>query len=219
MNRTIFEKQKKVFAPEGVWLSPLSFKWAVQSATYKPKRTPPDLKWKTHSRTGVESTALVIDGFNVVIQLKMSQTLDFALDDLGSYSENWAPGAIDRFKGKPGRHDRNRYRYFIPTYSYEERFENYHSMGYSKFDADVMARKAIKADFKRAEQYNNGELAEWDLYVKVFKKGVELGEAFLGLGGIDNIDETKPTILDDYWDPVAEALGAAKKKLAELRED
>lgn len=230
MNRTVFEEYKKFQAADGVWSNPGSFACAFRAARDHRQSERPKLEWK-ESRHG-EIASLKLDGFDVTVEIRPSPDRDWALDGLGKFTDkrparDWRKGGratgyeigvIDRFDGDKNR-NRNEYRYFIPDNSYDEHFKSLRQMNYGKLDADVLARKYVKEDYKRAEKIAEGELGEWDVIVKVYKKGVELSDGCLGMGVIENLDKEREHVSDTAWDCIVETVDEAKKTLESLRSD
>ncbi len=88
-----------------------------------------------------------------------SITIKHILDDdaatsyLGKYGD-YEQGAIKR---DPNDVRRNDYAYFIPGMSYKDHYDGLRKMGYSKGEADYLARSYTYQDYRRMERLNRGD--------------------------------------------------------------
>lgn len=229
MNRTVFEDYKKYSAEGGVWTRPGAFASAFRNAKDYTEPTEPTLEFED-SRSGGFEASVKVEGFSVVVEVKPSPENWFAMDGIGKFTSKRPParygsgrhtgyevGVIDRFEGKNDIR-RNEYRYFVPDESYEELYKHMRSVGLSKSEADLRARKQIKENFKLAERIVSGDIGEWDVLVRVYKKGVLLANGCIGLGVITSFRTEDRYINDTAWDCIGETLDEAKRTLKSLQE-
>lgn len=93
-------------------------------------------------------------------QIKIKVQLDEWPDTshLGEYTDEH-PGHDELQRGsafdrKPGR---NELRYFVPAHSVQEQRQGLSKMGYSRSQAEDMAREYCRQDYRRMEALNEGE--------------------------------------------------------------
>lgn len=170
------------------------------------------LTWKDGRGSDVAAASLTVSGFDVRCTVVYDQAPED--DTYGSFSARKKDGAIDRrtFGDKPGF---NECRYWIPPYSEaERRSENrtYRKLG--KHEADTEARAWIRAMYRKACD----NLAAYDLRVDVYRAGVKLATAWLGLGldGYDRASEREAWFTDVAQDVIPDAIQQAREALAGL---
>lgn len=97
-----------------------------------------------------------IDQIRIKVQLDEHPDTSY----LGEYTDDY-PGDYELQRGsafdrKPGR---NELRYFVPANSVEDHRHGLSRMGYSRSQAEEMAREYCRQDYKRMEALNEGQWA------------------------------------------------------------
>lgn len=156
------------------------------------------------------------DGFTLTLSVRLDEYPDSS--HVGSFTDNWEPGAIvitpeNRYAPAAFRCD---YRYFVPGISYREHCESLSKSGWARHAADCEARRYGREDMRRAFNY-----CAYIVSVEVEREGIELGQSSIGgcefddsACGTDNQSEAE-TIADDYG-LVSEALTEAREAIARL---
>ena len=128
------------------------------------------------------------EGFRVVV----SRVLDTDPDTsyLGEYSSTLKPGGIDR--QERGDQGRNEYRYFNPGCGYPE---------------------YIEQDYKRMEALQRQEWHYLGIVAKVYRAGIELGQA--SVWGFES-DSGEEFFTEQENEIAGEAIETAKQNLAAL---
>ena len=133
-------------------------------------------------------------------------------DCLGYFSDDETDGCLDL--GPVGVREMGTYRYFHPEVSETEHYDALRALcKMGKTEARDKARGYVKLDYGMAKAY-----VAYVVIVDVRLKGVKLGSDSIGGCSIGDDDPSDSEYLMDMaWDIVAEAIGEAEEKLAELR--
>lgn len=181
-----YEEYKKV-REEGDFLTAQSAV-RVLRARQQPKTF--QLSWECGERSGAYLVAQTcVSGYALTAQVLINYD---SLNDLGCFGRfvrEWEPGALRVPPALIKRFGRGRSRdnYYIPSVSYEELFAYFHDAGYSKAEADVRARKAVREELVEAFTY--GETWNlFDMVVEARKYGVLLGQAAICQIAMDDWD-------------------------------
>jgi hypothetical protein len=154
-------------------------------------------------------TEFELGGFQISISEHADQY--GAPDHLGRFTETWEEGAISHH-GKSRYGGRGEPKWYIPEESVESIRKYYSSVGYSKQQAEEMARYQIEQDYQRADAFGH----EWHYNTVVAtasRCGVTLGEACMGGVESDADDGYLQEVVDELAE---EAVATAKEKLDEL---
>jgi hypothetical protein len=111
------------------------------------------------------------EGFIVKARIVDDQSGDYSY--LGRFSARNDEGAIKRHNASP-----REFGYFVPAYSFEERYRDLRALNYSRRDSYEMAQKQTHEDMKRAESLGD----DWSFVgveVRAYKRGIELGSSSL----------------------------------------
>jgi hypothetical protein len=120
------------------------------------------------------------DGFAFEVHTEYDDCCSYDLDHLGTWTDEWEPGAIDH-RAREGRNawaERSTYRWFVPQVSEADRREMYHKDGASRHEAYTKARASVMEDYERA--WSCGE--QWSMMrmiVTASRSGIELGRAVI----------------------------------------
>lgn len=190
------------------------------------RRHPSLHKWTDESGPTFKRTSFEHEGFTVHASLEYDECCNSRLDDLGEFTRDWQSGAVARFPDdehprrpmniRNGRrrsrkfYDSHSLRFFVPSYTIEERRKDLNAAGYSKGVADFMARSQVYEDAEKAVEVQTACLD-----VVVFKNGIELARNSLGGMATDEEDYYLDECLTDY-DTLREAIAEAKETLKGL---
>jgi hypothetical protein len=126
------------------------------------------------SNTIEKSVVYDRDGIQIITRL-VDDEYSPELDYLGKYSDQWVEGAIDRAQGEAAR-TRGEYRYFIPADDRVTSRAWFTKAGYSRHEADCLAREQIQRAYKTMEELNSGDLYTAGLVCEVKIDGRVVGD-------------------------------------------
>jgi hypothetical protein len=162
------------------------------------------------------------DGFDIRISYEVDTDAD--LSYLGEFkgergAEGWridpdnVPGDWHTRRGWR-QDDRGAMCFYVPCNSIAGARRDLRNLGYSKHAADCLARFYAHRDAERLARYWRGDLAQYVVSVRCFKRGIELASD--SLGGIDvDREEELGAIVRDH-DMIGNALAGARIALASL---
>jgi hypothetical protein len=176
--------------------------WA-RSAT---KRNP--IEWE-YDRDGLPQATLTVDGFTVSVRAGYDEIGQ--VDWLGEFHERRVAGSICVTAPRSWRQQRVWYK---PNVSVDERRRDLRKRGYSKSEADRLARSYVAQDLERLRKYADGDIALLCVSAIASRAGVQLGRA--AVGGVDVDKPDDDYISDLAADMIAEAVAEAKAALAKL---
>lgn len=156
-----------------------------------------DLDWRG------DSAETERDGYLVRVTVEPDDFMD--LSWLGTFTDD-PDGAVPN---PDWNGDSRTYRYFVPTYTLEERRRDLSALGWAKGPAEQEARRQIEQDARRAV-----DLREYVIGVKVSREGVELGSAYIGGCDFDGLEEAEQMIAE--YDLIGEAITEANETLGRL---
>src|SRR5512139_3786475 len=117
---------------------------------------------------------------------------------LGEYSDNWRPGAIDRFKGGSNR-NHSEYNYFHPAFSLKEANDlrkELHKSGYSRHEAYTVAHSVAYLEYKRMESIMDGNTDLLGVIATVYYQNKELENS--SVWGIESDSDESYLINEEY---------------------
>lgn len=170
------------------------------------------------SNTLIDKKSRKIGQWTIVKEKHIDSTPD--LSWLGEFSNQWQEGAIDRFNSPRAyvENRRNEYRYFVPCNSIESHREGLIRLGYSKGNADFLARSYVMEDFETYESYGRN----WGTYgfvLRILFQGIDV--AWSSVWGIDEWWDNKHdnSHHDEIWcDLWYEAKNDARQNLNQVCE-
>lgn len=204
--------------------------------------TLPELDWKTDHYRGTQRTNFTHEDFQVSVQVGFDEHWEY--DFFGSFvsspnvssarranwdqrrtnppppylrggsRQDWRQGISNR--KYTHRLQRNQYEYAVlENYDYDDVRKAYWHMGYSKYEADLLARRAFEHDQLQLEEYGAGQRCIYTISVDVrlFPEDVVLGSSSIGGIEYETQDELKALV----WEQIDEAKVAARSKIPERR--
>lgn len=135
----------------------------------------------------------------------------YETDSLGEFKRNWEPGAVNHYARQHGRdgEDNHTCKWYLPPITYREHYDGLQETGYSKADADLMARGYVLADYERALTYGDS----WSyVYVTVnaYIDDQLVGSASGGMVESDCVDSVLDDLKQEAVDQIDPALLATE---------
>jgi hypothetical protein len=138
------------------------------------------------------------EGFKVKITMKPEECPE--IDMFGKFTDKWEKGAL-----LVNRFDRNKYKYFVPEEKESTLKAYYSSVGFSRAESTLKAKKTVWETYKLAKDYS-----PLIVCVSVYKNGVKLASDSIG-----GYDDEENAIADIAWF-IDETVDTAREVLKQL---
>ena len=124
----------------------------------------------------------------------------------GEFTNKWEPGAINHYAKQFGRDGESSdfAKWFVPCNSYESQRDSLTRYGYSRADADLLAREYVERDYDRLNKFYNGDWCELFVTVTARIGNVVLGDNSCGIESDQDIDGLIADLTSEImngWEP------------------